>query len=170
MTQLQVIEWMTVLQKRSCTSMIIEKRNRHGRPAYPSTSPNALVALALYPSTSVQTHPHRSKRPSQSNFSQAVAPHQTQHGHRCTLQSNALGSRRRHQPNWRPARGARASTNTLSYQLNQLRGLPALRARADEQATELSGTCDASLSGMSRAQTRSHRSHHVCILSSLRRR
>ena len=168
-TQLQVIEWMIVLQKRSCTSMIIGKRNRHGRPPHPSTQPNALVALASHPSISIQIHPHRPARPSQSESSQAAAPHQTHHGHRCTIQSNARGSRRLHQPNWRPARGAHASPNTQSHQPNQLGGLPALRAWADQQGTGF-GARATPVSGMSRAQTRSRERHHACILSSSRRR
>ena len=47
--------------------------------------------------------------------------------------------------------------------------VPALRAWEDQQGTGLSARATPA-SGMSRAQTRSHWSHHASILSSLRRR
>ena len=129
-TQLQVIEWMIFLQKRSCTSMIIGPVARAGRPCGRSAQPIRLVVLAPYPSISVQVPSNRSALSPQSDSSQTAAAHQTHHRHRCTIQSGGLELRRLHGPNLRPARSAWACANTQSHQPNQLsRGLPALRAR-----------------------------------------
>ena len=72
---------------------------------------NALVVLATDPSTSVHSHPHRSAPPSQSEPGKAVATHQTHHGHCDQTSPKQLRLRRLLQPNWRRARGARASDN-----------------------------------------------------------
>ena len=121
---------MIVLQKRSCTSMIIRACST-GRPSGGrSAQPIRLVVLAPHPSISVQVPSNRSALSPESDSSQTAAAHQTHHRHRCTIQSGALELRRLHGPNLRPARSARACANTQSHQPNQLsRGLPALRAR-----------------------------------------
>ena len=72
---------------------------------------NALLALAPDPSISVHSHPHRSTPPSQSEPAKAVATHQTHHGHRALTSPQQRRLRRLHQPNWRRARGARASAS-----------------------------------------------------------
>ena len=101
---------MIVLQKRSCTSMIIR------RSAAPAVHHTLWLRrthcwcwrpIRPYPSTP----PHRSAPPSQSEPAKAVATHQTHHGHRAHTSPQQRRLRWLHQPNWRRACGARASAS-----------------------------------------------------------
>ena len=163
-TQLQVIEWMIVLQKRSCTSMIIRACST-GRPSGWSLGPADPTGGAGAQSVHIRPSPIQPIRTvSESDSSQTAAAHQTHHRHRCTIQSGALELRRLHGPNLRPARSAWACANTQSHQPSQLsRGLPALRAR-EVGHRALVHACNASLTDEAGPQARSRRSQQACIL------
>ena len=116
-----------------------------GRPLGTLAQTNALLALASDRSISVHSHPHRSAPPSQSEPCKAVATHQTHHGHRAQTRPQQRRLRRLHQPNWRRARGARASASIAIIPTEPASRpvvAPRLGRRAGHRASGLSPTTE----------------------------
>ena len=139
-TQLQVIEWMIVLQKRSCTSMII-RRCRQCRPSnyalwLTRTHLWCWRPIRPHPSTAIRTDPHRRRRASLARQWRRIRPTMATVTKPARSSSGCAGCSN---PTGDALAALERAITSRSYLLNQPRGLSSLRAWYDDQGTELPG-------------------------------